>query len=97
MAELSSALPAALPVVEEQPRRGDVPVPQRELLDFIDSVLQPAGQGAARFLTDIWLDEVARMEYLPSPASPAWKLVTLAASARLTSRLMEGRLDGFEF
>lgn len=67
-------------------------VPKRELLDFIDTVVNMVGPGATGYLTEIWLNELACMDYLPSPTSPAWRLVSLAASARLASHLIAVQL-----
>jgi hypothetical protein len=66
--------------------------PRRELLDFISTVVDMVGPGATGYLTELWLDELAGLGYLPSPTSPDWRLVSLAASARLAGRLIEFRL-----
>ena len=77
----------------EEPARS---TPERELQDFVNRILRIAGQGAASDLTEMWLDEVARMDYLPSPNSPAWRLVSLAASARFASRFTAARPGDFD-
>ncbi len=74
-------------------RAGEViPVPKRELLDFIGTVVSILGPGAKSYLTEIWLDELAYMDCPPVPTSPDWRRVSLAASARIASRLIEVQL-----
>ena len=60
---------------------------ERELTAFVTSVTNLLGPEQTKFLTDIWLDELASMERMPAPTSVEWRLVTIAASARLASRL----------
>jgi hypothetical protein len=62
--------------------------PELELLNFIDSVAMLVGPGSTRTLTEIWLDELACMDCIPEPNSSDWRMVSLAASARLASKLM---------
>jgi len=62
-----------------------VNVAERELQSFIDAVTDFFGPEKTKFLTEIWLDELASMERMPEPTSPDWHLVTLAASARLAT------------
>jgi hypothetical protein len=69
-----------------------VSVPERELLDFIGTVTSLIGTGATDLLKQIWLDELACMDYLPSPTRPDWRRVSFAASARLASRIIEVQL-----
>jgi hypothetical protein len=69
----------------EQP----ITVAERELRSFVGSVIDLLGSEGAKFLEDIWLDELAEMERTPEPTSPQWKLVSIAASSRLAVRLME--------
>jgi hypothetical protein len=72
------------------PSRDDeaISAPKRELLNFIDSVAMLIGPGSTRILTEIWLDELACMDCIPEPNSRDWRMVSLAASARLASRLI---------
>ena len=63
-------------------------MPELELHAFINSVADLIGAEHTRFLTDLWLDELASMDTMPEPTSPDWRLVTLAASARLAGRLI---------
>src|ERR1700679_627764 len=62
---------------------------ERELFNFINSVTDLFGPDQNRFLTGIWLDALASMDSMPGPASPDWHLVTLAASVRLVTQLLE--------
>jgi len=61
---------------------------EREMLSFVDSVVNLFGSECAKFLADIWLEELAAMDRTPEPMSSEWRLVSLFASARLASRLM---------
>ncbi len=69
-----------------------VSVPECELRDFIGTVTSLIGAGAVDLLKEIWLDELACMDYLPSPTRTDWRRVSLAASARLASRIIEVHL-----
>lgn len=61
---------------------------ERELLTFINAVTELFGSEPARFLTEVWLDELALMDNSHGLTSCDWRLVTLAASARLAVRLI---------
>lgn len=76
--------------VRAQPLRDDegTSAPERELLNFIDSVTVLIGPDSTHFLADLWLNELACMDCIPEPNSKDWRMVSLAASARLASRLM---------
>lgn len=67
---------------------GATSAPERELLNFIDSVAMLIGQGPTRILTDIWLDELACMECAPDMNEKNWRTVSLAASTRLARELI---------
>ena len=69
----------------EQP----ITVAERELRLFVGSVIDLLGSEGAKVLEDIWLDELAEMERTPEPASPLWRLVSIAASSRLADRLLD--------
>lgn len=69
---------------DRQPQRS---IAERELSAFIRSVTNLLGTEPDRYLTNIWLDAVAAMDIMPEPTSLDWRLVTIAASARLASRL----------
>jgi hypothetical protein len=66
-----------------------VSVAERELSDFVNSVADLFGPDQTRFLTEIWLDTVASMDRMPGPTSPEWRLVSVAASARLARLLID--------
>jgi hypothetical protein len=61
---------------------------ERELREFIGFATNFLGSEPTKFLTDIWLDELASMETMPGPTCPDWRLVTVAATARLATRLL---------
>jgi hypothetical protein len=69
----------------EQP----ITVAERELRSFVGSVIDLLGSEGAKLLEDIWLNELAEMEWMPEPTSPQWRLVSIAASSRLAGRLMD--------
>jgi len=69
--------------------RADVSIAESELLAFIDSVTDLFGPDQTRFLTEIWFDALASMDRMPEPRSSDWRLVTVCASARLASRLID--------
>ena len=77
-----------------EPREGivgseqQITVAERELRLFVGSVINLFGSEGVKFLEDIWLDELAEMEWAPEPTSPQWRLVSIAASSRLACRLM---------
>lgn len=60
-----------------------------ELLTFLDSVKDLFGPDQNKFLTEVWLDALASMDCMPGPASPDWRMVTLAAWIRLAAHLLE--------
>ena len=70
-------------------REQHITVAERELRSFVGSVIDLLGSEGAKFLEDIWLDELAEMERAPEPTSPQWRLVSIAASSRLAGRLMD--------
>ena len=75
--------------IEEDKRAS---VPRQAMLEFIHAASSMLGPGVAGFLEDLWLDELASMEYLPSSTSDDWRLVSLAASARLAGKLIQVHL-----
>jgi hypothetical protein len=96
MAKTVTTMPESQPSVndrrEDTRQPGDfssVTLPKRELLEFIHVVCSVLGADMASVLTELWLDELASMDRTPEPTSPEWRLVTLGASARLVSRLLE--------
>jgi hypothetical protein len=66
-----------------------IPVPQRELLAFIETASNLIGAVNRSFLTEIWLDQLASMDRMPEPSSPNWRLVTLAAFRALAMHLID--------
>ncbi len=60
---------------------------ERELSAFIRAVTELFGPEQARPSTEDWLDESERVDRPPLVTSQDWRAVTVAASARLASRL----------
>jgi hypothetical protein len=60
---------------------------EREFVAFTRAVTDLFGPECAKSSAEDWLNEVASMEYLPGPTSPEWRLVTVAALARLAIRM----------
>ena len=75
---------------------GTISEPERELLNFINSVGELMGPGSTRALTEIWLDELACMDCIPEPTSERWRIVSLRASASLASKLIALQLRDLE-
>ena len=65
----------------------------REFFSFVAAVTELYGPEQATLSAKDWLEELELMPSLPSSAKRYWRAVTIAASARLASRLSEGRLD----
>lgn len=71
---------------------GPTPLPnlmtmaERELGAFISVVTELFGSEQARVAAEDWLDELVLMETLPGSTSRDWRLITIAASARLANR-----------
>ena len=61
---------------------------ERELEAFLGAATRLLGSNQVRYMEDLWLDELATMDYLPRPASCEWRLVTVAASVRLAKQLI---------
>ena len=64
---------------------------ERELASFIGAVTELFGPGQARLSADDWLEESELMDSPPRSTSRDWRAVTVAASARLASRLIVAR------
>jgi hypothetical protein len=60
---------------------------ERELSAFISAVTQMFGTEQARASTEDWLEESELMDGPPRSANRNWRSVTIAASARLASRV----------
>jgi hypothetical protein len=62
-------------------------IAERELSAFIRAVTQLFGPEEAKLSAEEWLDESELMDSPPLSTSRNWRAVTIAASARLASRL----------
>ncbi len=71
-----------------------VSVPEQELLGFVSDVSELVGSEQSTFLREVWLDELSSMETMPEPKSSEWRMVTVAAWARLAQRLVDAHHDG---
>ena len=60
---------------------------ERELGAFISAVTELFSSEQARLAAEDWLDELVLMETLPGLTSGDWRLITIAASARLATRV----------
>lgn len=60
---------------------------EQELAAFVASVRELHGFEQAMLSADDWLEELALMDRLPGSTTDGWRLVTVAASARLASRI----------
>jgi hypothetical protein len=68
--------------------------PERELRGFIHSMTSLIGPGADNSLTELWLDELACMDYIHGPHGRDWRSISLAASVKLASRVIASQLSG---
>lgn len=62
---------------------------ERELYSFIAAVTELYGPEEGRVSTEDWLDEAELMDSPPRSEIRNWRSVTIAASARLASRVNE--------
>jgi hypothetical protein len=60
---------------------------ERELGAFINAVTELFGSEQVRLAAEDWLNELVSMETLPGLTSRDWRLITIAASARLVNRV----------
>jgi hypothetical protein len=60
---------------------------ERELGAFISAVTELFGSEQVRLAAEDWLDELVLMETLPGLTTRDWRLITIAASARLANRV----------
>lgn len=58
-----------------------------EFVAFTKAVDGLFGRDQARQSAEDWIDEVASRDSLPGPASREWRLITVAALARLSIRM----------
>jgi hypothetical protein len=66
-------------------------IAERELAKFISFVTNFLSSEPTKLLRDIWLDELASRDTMPEPASFEWRLVTVAAIARLAGTVTQSR------
>jgi hypothetical protein len=66
---------------------GQMHTAERELCAFIRAVAQLFGPDEAKLSAEDWLNESLLMDSPPLSTSRNWRAVTIAASARLASRL----------
>ncbi len=66
---------------------GQIHLAERELASFIGAVKELFGPEQARLSADDWLDEAELVDSPPRSRSRDWRAVTVAASARVASRL----------
>lgn len=64
---------------------------ERELASFISGVKELFGPEQARASTEDWLEEAETMDAPPRSTTRDWRAVTIAASARLASRIDAGQ------
>jgi hypothetical protein len=62
---------------------------ERELASFTAAVTESYGAAQARFAAEDWLQESDLMDSPPRSEVRDWRSVTIAASARLASRVNE--------
>jgi hypothetical protein len=60
---------------------------ERELGAFISAVTELFGSEQVGVAAEDWLDELGLMETLPGLIGREWRLITIAASARLANRV----------
>lgn len=62
---------------------------EREFASFLAAVTESYGPAQARFAAEDWLEESDLMDSPPRSEVRDWRSVTIAASARLASRVNE--------
>jgi hypothetical protein len=62
---------------------------QRELGAFLSAVTELFDPEQAQLSAEDWLDELESVDSLPGLACDEWRRITIAAAARLASRLMD--------
>lgn len=67
-------------------------VAERELAAFLGAVTELYGAEQATMSAEVWLDELEAMNSLPGATNRDWRTVTIAALARLVSRLTATKL-----
>lgn len=66
---------------------GQANLAERELSAFIQSVTELFGPEQARISAEDWLEEAGLIDSRPLAAERGWRWVSIAASARLASRV----------
>ncbi len=66
-------------------------IAERELCAFICAVTELFGRDEAELSAEDWLSESVSMDSPPLSTSRNWRMVTIAASARLANRLTVNR------
>jgi hypothetical protein len=69
---------------------------ERELYSFIAAVTELYGPEQAKVSAEDWLDEADVMDSPPRSEARDWRSVTIAASARLASRVNERGVSAME-
>ena len=73
---------------DDYPRCNDLIVAaEREFVAFTTTITELFGPEQAMLSADDWLDELASIDCLPRPARCDWRLIAVAALARLTIRM----------
>ena len=62
-------------------------IAERELFAFVNAVMELFGTDQARIATEDWLEESELMDAAPRATIKDWRSVTIAASARLATRV----------
>jgi hypothetical protein len=70
-----------------------IQIAEREFSAFISAVKELHGPEQARLSAMDWLDELELMDSQRASMSQHWRVVTIAASARLANRLNAGPHD----
>ena len=78
------------PAIDRRP----VSEPERELNSFINSMASLIGPGASRSLTELWLNELACMEWIPGSEGFNWRSVSVSVSLKLANRVIASQLSG---
>ena len=66
---------------------------ERELRCFVNTMAGLVGPDTSKWLTDLWLNELACMECIPGSESFNWGSVSLSASAKLAGQVISSQLS----
>ncbi len=64
-----------------------LPSAERELAAFAGAVTELFGADQARQAVDDWMEELKSMDWPSGERTPSWRHLTIAAAARLASRV----------